>query len=135
MTRLGAPHYGGPVQPIKWDDHLRRGDDFRMGFRCAHLDESTDPPTKVYDYNFTGATGRCQLRRSADSPVVILNCTVAFPDQTLQPGMVWVTALAADTLELTEDSGAYDVEVTTSTGAVFTIAEGYITIHPDVSRP
>jgi hypothetical protein len=122
------------VQTIKWDDRLRRGDTFRMGFRPAHLDLSTEPPTKVYDYNFTGHTGKAQLRRSADSPTVLLEFTVSIPDQSLTPGMVWVTATAAQTAALTEDSGVYDVQLTSGTGDVFTIAGGNIYIDPDVTR-
>lgn len=120
-----------PVNPIRWDDRLRRGDSFRLGFRPCHVD---DDGVKTYDFNYTGYTGQAQLRRSANSSVVLLEFTVAIADQDLTPGLVWVTATAAQTAPLTEDSGVYDVQLTSPTAEVQTIAYGMLTIDADVTR-
>ena len=120
------------MQPVSWDDKFVRGDGFRMGFRLAHLDANGN---KVYDYNFTGWTGLAQLRRTVDHSVVLLTFTVTIPDQTANPGLVWVTATGAQTATVTEESGVYDVQLTPPAGEPMTIARGRLAMIKDVSRP
>lgn len=120
------------MRPVTWDDEMVRGDGFRMGFRPAHLDSNGN---KVYDYNFTGWTGKAQLRRSVDSTTVLVEFTVQIADQVATPGLVWVTATAAQTALVDEDSGVYDVQVKPPAGDPMTIARGTIKLIRDVSRP
>ena len=119
------------MQPVVWDDKFVRGDGFRLGLRPCHLD---DDGTKVYDYNFTGWTGKAQLRRTVDSSVVLLEFTVQIPDQTANPGLVWILATGSQTATVTEDSGMYDVQLTPPAGEPVTIARGKLTMIKDVTR-
>lgn len=120
------------MQPISRNVTIRRGDTFKIGFRLAHMDDDGNP---VYDYNFTGWTGKAQLRRSANLVTVELEFDVAIADQSLSPGLVWVTAAADDTAALDIESGVYDVQLTSPTDEVMTIAEGDAEIAQDVTRP
>lgn len=87
----------------------------------------TDNATPPAPFDLTGYTAEAQIRATADAPTAI-NLTT-----TVLANVVTVTIPAADSATLPA-KGVWDVQVTSATGIITTLAGGTVTSYPDVTR-
>lgn len=92
----------------------------------------TTPPVAQ---DLTGFTGRMQIRKSINSPVLI-ELTTANGRITLTPltGGILLALSAADTAALDFTTGVYDLELTSAAGAVTRILQGDVELSKEVTR-
>jgi len=100
--------------------------------------EYPDPadPSSMLPWDFTGYTGRMQIRRTIDSSIVMIELTtanggIAFTDA--ENGELTVSMTAVQTAAL-ETSGVYDLEIINSGGQVSKLIKGTFTLLPEVTR-
>lgn len=87
---------------------------------------------QITNYDLTGTTwtGRSQVRRSADSSAVLHDFAVSF-DGT---DVVTLSAQPDESSEWDWRFGVYDVELASADGRVLRIAQGSVTVDPEVTR-
>jgi hypothetical protein len=85
--------------------------------------------------DFTNCTARMQIRRTAQSPIVLLEATNANGKLSLGTvdGNIMISLLATDTALLTSD-GILDCKVTFPSGEVITAFSGNVSLNLAVTR-
>lgn len=84
--------------------------------------------------DITGWVGLAQVRETVDSASVLFSFAVTLGDQVAAPGSFFLTAVPADTINLSVFAGVWDLQWTTDTGQILTYVGGTVTLKKDVSR-
>jgi hypothetical protein len=100
--------------------------------------EYPDPndASTMLSFNFTGYTGRMQIRRTIESSVVMIELTTAnngIQYTNAASGELTVRMTAVQTAAL-ETSGVYDLEIINGAGEVSKLLKGAFTLLPEVTR-
>ena len=100
--------------------------------------EYPDPndASTMLPFNFTGYTGRMQIRRTIESPDVMIELTTAnsgIQYTNAASGELTVRMTAVQTAAL-ETSGVYDLEIINGAGEVSKLLKGAFTLLPEVTR-
>lgn len=95
-----------------------------------------DDASTMLPFDFTGYTGRMQIRRTIESSTFMIELTtanggVAYTDAA--NGELTITMTAEQTAGLTS-SGVYDLEIINSTGEVSKLIKGAFTLLLEVTR-
>ena len=95
-----------------------------------------DDASAMLPFDFTGYTGRMQIRRTIESSTFMIELTtanggVAYTDAS--NGELTITMTAEQTAGLTS-SGVYDLEIINSTGEVSKLIKGAFTLLLEVTR-
>ena len=95
-----------------------------------------DDASTMLPFDFTGYTGRMQIRRTIESSTFMIELTtanggVAYTDAS--NGELTITMTAEQTAGLTS-SGVYDLEIINSTGEVSKLIKGAFTLLLEVTR-
>lgn len=95
-----------------------------------------DDASTMLPFDFTGYTGRMQIRRTIESSTFMIELTtanggVAYTDAA--SGELTISMTAVQTAALTT-SGVYDLEIINSTGEVSKLIKGAFTLLPEVTR-
>lgn len=81
--------------------------------------------------DLTGYAARLQIRKTVDSPTVLLDL---MPTLGGASGTIDCSLTAAQTTALTFDSGVYDVTLTSPVGVVKRLLQGTVTLSKGVTR-
>lgn len=94
------------------------------------------PSTDYVPINLTGWTARMQARRKVDDPVVLFNRTTENGGIVLggTAGTVDIVMDAVKTSEFDWKNGVWDLELVAPDGTVTRLAEGSISVSPEVTR-
>lgn len=86
--------------------------------------------------NLTGYSARMQVRQSVASPDVLLELSTANNKIQITPltGTITLVFDATTTAGITWKRGKYDLELTSSSGAVTRLIEGQITVSQEITR-
>lgn len=86
--------------------------------------------------DLTGCTARMQVRSEVESAVVLLNLTTENGGITLGGATGTIDLLSADdeTAAITWDGGVWDLEIAHPGGDVTRLAQGSISVSPEVTR-
>lgn len=86
--------------------------------------------------DLTGCTARMQVRSSVDSPIVLLSLTTENGGIALggTAGTIDLYVSAADTAAITWRSGVWDLEIVHPGGDVVRLAQGSISVSPEVTH-
>ena len=100
--------------------------------------EYPDPndASSMLPFNFTGYTGRMQIRRTIESSVVMIELTTAnsgIQYTNAASGELTVRMTAVQTAAL-ETSGVYDLEIISSGGLVSRVIQGTFSLSLEVTR-
>ena len=100
--------------------------------------EYPDPndASTMLPFNFTGYTGRMQIRRTIESPDVMIELTTAnngIQYTNAASGELTVRMTAVQTAALVT-SGVYDLEIINGAGEVSKLLKGAFTLLPEVTR-
>ena len=100
--------------------------------------EYPDPndASTMLPFNFTGYTGRMQIRRTIESPDVMIELTTAnsgIQYTNAASGELTVRMTAVQTAALLT-SGVYDLEIISGAGEVSKLLKGAFTLLPEVTR-
>lgn len=113
-------------QPVRLVLKMRRGDTYRRTFKCE---------TGGAAVNLTGYTSRLQIRDAVDGAVLYTGSTTnGHLTVTGSAGTIDVSVPAASTAAWTFTTGVYDLEITSASGVVTTLAEGTVTVTKDVTK-
>ncbi len=95
-----------------------------------------DDASTMLPFDFTGYTGRMQIRRTIESSVVMIELTTAnsgIQYTNAASGELTVRMTAEQTAAL-ETSGVYDLEIINSASEVSKLLKGAFTLLPEVTR-
>ena len=108
--------------------HLRinQGETFQVAIPV--LDEDGDP------ISLAGMTARGQVRPYAPSTTVLHEWTLGNSGIAFDTNKVVLTVPAATSSAWTWRGGQYDVELVDGSGAVTRLVEGYVVVHPEITR-
>ena len=86
--------------------------------------------------NLTGYTARMQMRRSVQSPDILISLTTANGRLVITPltGVITMTISATDTAALNFQSAVYDLEIESAGGIVTRLIEGKVRLSLEVTR-
>lgn len=114
--------------PAKLKHTIYQGATFRKRLRWS-------APSKT-PVDLTGCTARMQVRTDFDSATALLNLTTENGGLTLggAAGTVDLFISAGDTTAITWDGGVWDLEVVHPSGDVTRLAEGSVSVSPEVTR-
>ena len=86
--------------------------------------------------DLTGCMARMQVRSDIESPVVLLSLTTESGGITLggTAGTIDLLVSDEDTSAITWDGGVWDLEIAHPGGTVTRLAEGSISVSPEVTR-
>jgi len=86
--------------------------------------------------DLTGCTARMQVRAEVDSDVVLLSLTTENGGISLGGAAGTIDLLSADdeTAAMTWDGGVWDLEIVHPNGDVTRLAQGSISVSPEVTR-
>lgn len=100
--------------------------------------EYPDPadPSATLPWDFTGYTGRMQIRRTIESATVMIELTtenngIEYTDE--ENGEITIRMTAEQTAAL-ETSGVYDLEIINTSDEVSKLIKGTFTLLPEVTR-
>lgn len=109
----------------------------RCGEQIVRAD--TGRPANAADFvpiDLTGCTARMQVRSEVESPDVLIELTTENGRITLGgvDGTVDLLISAADTAAIDWDGGVFDLEIVHPGGQVTRLAEGSVSVSPEVTR-
>ncbi len=86
--------------------------------------------------DLTGCTARMQVRAEVESAVVLLNLTTENGGITLggATGVIELLSAPTETATMEWDGGVWDLEVAHPNGDVTRLAQGSISVSPEVTR-
>ena len=115
--------------PGTYDFDLYQGDtgEFTLTFSRKQSDGTRVP------VDFTGATGKAQIRRTARDVNALAEFEVTFPDP--EAGKVKMVLSSTDSNSIGATDCVYDLQITQSDGRVRTWIKGQIKITRQVTRP
>lgn len=114
-------------KPARVNLRATRGDTYRRTFKCVDSSGTA--------INISGYTARLQIRDAVDGTVLYEGTTTnGHLIVTGAAGTVDLAIPAAATAAWTFSVGVYDMEITSTDGAVTTIAEGTVTVFKDVTK-
>ena len=93
--------------------------------------------TPAVPVDLTGCTARMQVRSEVESPTPLLDLTtenggIALGDTA---GTVDLLVSDEDTAAIVWESGVFDLEIEHPSGEVTRLAEGSVSVSPEVTRP
>ena len=93
-------------------------------------------PDKTTPIDLTGCTARMQVRSEVESPTVLLELTTANGGIVIDgpAGKMTLHISPADTASVTWEGGVWDLEVVHPSGDVTRLAQGSISVLPEVTR-
>ncbi len=93
-------------------------------------------PADLQPVDLTGCTARMQVRAEVESPTALLTLTTENGGITLggATGVVDLLSAESETAAMTWDGGLWDLEVVHPGGDVTRLAEGSISVSPEVTR-
>lgn len=96
----------------------------------------TGPAPTRTPIDMTGCTARMQVRSEVESAVVLLSLTTENGGITLGGATGTIDLLSADdeTAAITWDGGVWDLEIVHPGGDVTRLAQGSISVSPEVTR-
>jgi hypothetical protein len=107
------------ARPTTTDLNVYAGDDLKL-----HVAVTDDAGAAI---DLTGYTAKAQVRDTADGTTPI--------DFTATPSATGIDLVMASTLTSTLPAkGVWDVQITSATGEITTVAGGRVTVTPDVTR-
>jgi len=123
------------VIPVSRNLTLYQGDTYSFTFRLRDLSPQGDPGNYV---DLTGVTAKAQIRQSETTSAVAAEFTATIPDQTVaeDTGRVVLSLTPAETaaLNLTNNAGVWDVQLTFPDGTIKTYLRGAIRVIREVTR-
>ncbi len=109
--------------------------------RCGDklVNSNTGRPVNAADFapiDLTGCTARMQVRADVESPLVLIELSTLNGRIVLggAAGTVDLGIAATDTAAMAWTSGVWDLEITHPGGDVSRLAEGSISVSPEVTR-
>lgn len=113
--------------------YCQQGATFTRIFDIEYPD-NTDP-TIFYKYDFTGFTGRMQVRRTVESTTPLITLTTENGGMEIVPldGRIIINMSAEQTSALSS-SGVYDIEIESFEGTVSRVVQGVFTLSLEVTR-
>lgn len=118
------------MQPGSYNLVMTRGDTYRKTF-TFYDNAGDDTPGDPID--FTGYSGAAQIRATEDGALVA-TLSVTIPDQGVSPGRVDVLGASSETAKLDGLQFVWDLQLTNSSGEVFTYLKGKVLNTLDVTR-
>lgn len=96
----------------------------------------TGPKPSQTPIDLTGCTARMQVRDRAESPVVLLSLSTENGGITIDgsAGMVELYVSDEDTAMFHWRSGVWDMEIVHASGEVTRLAQGSVSVYPEVTR-
>ncbi len=93
--------------------------------------------TPAVAVDLTGCTARMQVRAEVESETVLLSLTTENDGITLggSAGTIDLYVADEDTAAIDWDSGVFDLEIEHPSGEVTRLAEGSVSVSPEVTRP
>lgn len=118
------------TKPAKLKLTIYQGATFRKRLRWTGPDKAKTP------IDLTGCTARMQVRSDVDSPTVLLTFTTENGGIALggAAGTVDLLVSDADTSAIAWEGGVWDLEIVHPGGEVTRLAEGTISVSPEVTR-
>jgi hypothetical protein len=96
----------------------------------------TGPKPAQLPIDLTGCTARMQVRAETESPDVLLELTTENTGITIDgaAGAIGLYISAEDTSAITWGSGVWDIEIIHPNGEVTRLAQGSVSVSPEVTR-
>lgn len=119
------------------DLYIEQGATWRFGFNWHHEGppDANGQPTAGDPYDLTGWTIRMQVRKSQQSPVIVDASTTNGKITTIPlEGRIDVKLTDEDTDMLTTRSALYDLEAEDSSGDVYRLLQGRVTVDPNITQ-
>lgn len=107
-----------------------RGDTYEVFFRVRAKNANGTPGEYI---NLTGYTAKSQIRATSKSVSVSAEFACTIADQVTVPGGVLLRLTPVQTAAILEDTGAWDVQLSTVSDT-YTYISGTVTIKDDVTR-
>ena len=117
---------------------IEQGSTFVRLISIEQPDLDADPTGATFEpFLLNGYSARMQIRRTVESPTVMLSLTSPSGGIIISPGTpeneLSITISAAVTATLTS-SGVYDLEIVDAGGLVSKVIRGTVTLIPEVTR-
>jgi hypothetical protein len=111
---------------LRYDLRINQGETFQLSIPV--FDSEGDPMP------VSGMIARAQVRAYANAPAVLHNWSLTDDNIALVDNNVILKVPAAVSAAWTWRTGRWDVELVDGAGAVTRLAEGFVIVHPEVSR-
>lgn len=119
--------------PVQRNLVIYKGDTFSFSFRLRDRTSTGELGNYV---DLTGATGKSQIRLTADSASVIAEFDVTIPNQSVaaNKGRVNLYLSPETTGSSTFVNGSWDAQITFPDGTIRTYLHGTVTVMKEVTR-
>lgn len=119
------------MKPASYDIEQYQGDTLVLPMRVRAL--NSNGSLGAY-YNLTGWTAAAQVRLKSGNTIVQSLTVVIDSDQTANPGLLVISATAAQTGAWTTAAMIWDLQLTDTSGQVRTVVAGAVRVTEDVTE-